>query len=238
MEVNIKENNVWHGLSMNTIYNMDCIEWMKLIADNSIDCIITDPPYNIAKDNNFETMWRSWIDFWERDKWFDLYSRINELPRIMKKDCNIVIFNDWKNIWDIARYCERLWFNIKDMIRLEKTNPMPRNRDRRYITDYEVAIWLSRGKRTFNRQDEKYERPKFVCWIEKWLHPTQKNTKLMEWLVKIHSNEWQVVLDPFMWSWTTAIACINTNRNFIWFELDEGYRNIANKRIQDRLLEK
>jgi site-specific DNA-methyltransferase (adenine-specific) len=49
------------------------------------------------------------------------------------------------------------------MIRLKKTNPMPRNRDRRYITDYEVAIWLTRGKWIFNRQNEKYERPEFEC---------------------------------------------------------------------------
>jgi DNA modification methylase len=58
---------------------------------------------------------------------------------------------------------------IKDMIRLEKSNPMPRNRDRRYITDYEVAIWLTmpKAKWIFNRQDDKYERPKFVASIDK-----------------------------------------------------------------------
>ena len=52
----LKENNIWHGLSMNTIYNMDCIEGMKLIPDWSIDAIITDPPYNIARKNNFHAM--------------------------------------------------------------------------------------------------------------------------------------------------------------------------------------
>jgi DNA modification methylase len=45
------------------------------------------------------------------------------------------------------------------------------------------------------------------------------------------SNIGDIILDPFMWSWTTALACINTNRNYIWFELDEWYYKIANKRI-------
>lgn len=68
---------------------------------------------------------------------------------------------------------------------------MPRNRDRRYIVDSEYAVWFVKkgAKWIFNRQDEKYERPKFVCSIEKGLHPTQKPLSLMEWLVKVHTNE-------------------------------------------------
>ena len=78
----------------------------------------------------------------------------------------------------------------------------------------------------------------FKINTEHWLHPTQKPVALIEYLVKTYTNEWETVLDFTMWSWTTAIACINTNRNYIWFELDEWYRNIANKRIQDKLSEK
>ena len=72
---------------------------------------------------------------------------------------------------------------------------------------------------------------------DNWLHPTQKPVALIEYLIKTYTNEWETVLDFTMGSWTTAIACINTNRNYIWFELDEWYRNVANKRIQDRLSE-
>ena len=216
---------------INTVHLWDCLEVMKSIPDWSIDAIITDPPYNIARDNNFSTMWRSGIDFWKWDKWFDQFSWINEAYRVLNKNSSIVIFNDWKNIWDIARYCESLWFQIKDMIRLEKTNPMPRNRDRRYITDYEVAIWCTKWKWVFNRKSDAYERPKFIASVEKWLHPTQKNILLMEWLVNIHTNEWQNILDPFMWSGTTWVACKNTNRNFIGIEMDKNYFDIATKRI-------
>ena len=121
----------------------DCLELLKNIPNDSVDLILTDPPYNIARKNNFHTMGRAGIDFGEWDKGFDLLTYINELPRICSKNANIVIFNDWKNLGDIARHAESLGFVIKDMIRWEKTNPMPRNRDRRFITDYWCAVWLT-----------------------------------------------------------------------------------------------
>ena len=64
------------------------------------------------------------------------------------------------------------------------------------------------------------------------LHPTQKPFPLMEYLIKTYTNEGETVLDNVMGSGTTAIAAINTKRNFIGFELDENYFNIANERIE------
>ena len=222
---------------MINLYKGDCLQVMdELIAKGiKIDAVITDPPYNIARKNNFHTMGRAGIDFGEWDKGFDLFSYLDRAYKLLDKNGSIVVFNDWKNLGDITRYAESLGFVIKDMIRLEKSNPMPRNRDRRYITDYECAIWLTmpKAKWIFNRQSDKYERPKFVGSIESGLHPTQKNVLLMEWLVKIHSNENQTILDPFMGSGTTGIACKNTNRNFIGIEMDETYFNIAQKRINE-----
>lgn len=212
----------------------DCLEVMKSIPDKSIDLVLTDPPYNISKENQFHTMGRSGIDFGEWDKNADLFSYIDEVSRVLNKNGAFVVFNAWRNLGDISRYAETKGFETKDMIRLEKSNPMPRNRDRRYITDYECAIWLvkSGAKWTFNRQDSKYERPKFVGSIESGLHPTQKNLKLMEWLIKIHSNELYTVLDCFMGSGTTGLACKNLNRNFIGIEKDEKYFEIAKQRIE------
>lgn len=209
-------------------------EMNKLIAEGVIvDAIICDPPYNIARNNNFHTMCRGGIDFGEWDKGFDLFSYIDLAYKLLSKDGSIVIFNDWKNLGDITRYAEKIGFVCKDMIRFEKTNPMPRNRDRRYISDCECAVWLTmpKAKWVFNRQNTKYERPKFIGSIEKGLHPTQKNTMLMEWLVKIHSNDNNLILDPFMGSGTTMVACQNTNRNGIGIELDKGYFDIAIKRL-------
>ena len=63
------------------------------------------------------------------------------------------------------------------------------------------------------------------------LHPTQKPFPLMEYLIRTYTNENETILDNCIGSGTTAIACINTNRNFIGFELDENYFNLANERI-------
>lgn len=213
----------------------DCLERMKEIPDGSVDMVLTDPPYNIARDNNFTSMGRAGIDFGEWDKGADLFSYIDQCYRILNKNGSFIVFNDWKNLGDIARYAEGLGFITKDMIRLEKSNPMPRNRDRRYITDYECAIWFTmpNAKWVFNRQDDKYQRPKFVHSIDKGLHPTQKSLDLMINLIKIHSNEGHIVCDPFMGSGTTGVACVNTGRDFIGIEKDLSYFNIALERIEN-----
>ncbi len=218
--------------------NGDCLELMRDIPDGSVDLVLTDPPYNIARDNNFNTMGRAGIDFGEWDKGADLFSYIDEVYRVLDKNGSFVVFNDWKNLGDISRYAERLGFVTKDMLRLEKSNPMPRNRDRRYITDYECAIWFTmpKAKWTFNRQDDKYQRPKFVHSIDKGLHPTQKSLGLMTDIVNIHTNEGDVILDPFMGSASTGVAAINTNRKFIGIELDPDYFKIAEQRINDAMV--
>ena len=216
----------------------DCLERMKEIPDGSVDLVLTDPPYNISKENNFSTMGRAGIDFGEWDKEADLFTYIKDVKRVLHKDGSFIVFNAWKNLGDIAKYAESLGMVTKDILRLEKSNPMPRNRDRRYITDYELAIWFTNtsAKWVFNRNDPNYQRPKFVCPIDKGLHPTQKSLKLMTDLVNIHSNENQTVLDCFMGSGTTGVACVNTNRNFIGIEQDEGYFKIAQDRINEAKL--
>ena len=114
---------------------------------------------------------------------------------------------------------------------------MPRNRDRRYITDFECAVWFTmpNAKWTFNRQNEKYQRPKFFCSIEKGPHPTTKPLKLMEELITIHSNVNDIVLDCFAGSGSTLIAAKNLNRQFIGIEKEEKYYNIILERLNGNL---
>lgn len=211
----------------------DCLEEMRKLPSGSIELVLTDPPYNIARDNNFATMGRAGIDFGEWDKDADIFSYITEASRVIKAGGSFIVFNAWKNLGNIAKEATRVGFETKDMLRLEKSNPMPRNRDRRYITDFECAFWFTKPKAkwTFNRQDPMYQRPKFVKSIEKGFHPTQKNLSLMEDLLLIHSNDGDTVLDCFMGSGTTGVACKNLNRNFIGIELDKGYYDIAVERI-------
>lgn len=218
------------------LYNDDCLEKMVELKESGIkvDFVLTDPPYNISRKNNFNTMGRSGIDFGEWDKGFDLCGWLKPAYDMLKSGGSLILFNAWGNLGEIEKAANKIGFVTKDLIRYIKTNPMPRNRDRRYITDYEYAIWfVKKGKWTFNRLDEKYQRPEFKYSIEKGFHPCQKPIGLLEDLIKIHTNENDLVLDCFMGSGSTGVACLNTNRSFIGIEIDEGYFDISMERINN-----
>lgn len=224
----------------NKIYCGDCIELMKLIDDNSIDFLLADPPYCVSRENNFQTMGpasRIWMDFWEWDKGFNQEEWIGYLPRILKENANVVVFNDWKNLTNIQETLTKNNIIPKRCLVLNKSNPAPFNRDRMFVNDVEFAVWWvynSKGKPTkwtFNRKN-----PVEKCVIDTTvqsskLHPTMKDLKVIKYLVGLLSNEWDLVLDPFIWSWTTAVACKELNRNYIWFELDEWYVRVAEERL-------
>lgn len=224
---------------MEKLYNGNCITEMQDIEKETVDALITDPPYNIARKNSFTSMGRAGIDFGEWDKNFDLTSWIPEAVDKIKKGGNIVIFADWKSTTPIIGQLETLNCEVKDMIRIEKSNPMPRNRDRRFIVDYEIAIWAVKkgAKWTFNRISETYERPliktKVTPKSEKIGkgHPTQKNIETMEWIIHRLTNENDLILDPFMGSGSTGVAAKINNRNFIGIELDNNYYSMSKERI-------
>lgn len=225
---------------INKIYNIDCIDGMKLMKENGLmaDSIITDPPFNISIKNNFRTMkGRTGIDFGEWDKGFDLTGWIKPALDVLKDGGNIVIFSAWRNMGEIAEELEKHGCLVKEMMMWKKSNPMPRNRDRLYVTSCEFAIWATKGKGwVFNRQRSNYENTIFeypIVSSKQRIHPTQKNNNLMEQLIKIHTNEHQLVLDPFTGSASTAIACINTDRKYIGFELNEDCFNLANGKINN-----
>ena len=225
------------------LYQGDCLEVTDELISLSVkfDAIITDPPYNISRDNNFKTMGRAGIDFGEWDKDFDLTGWIKYCEPLLKKGGNIVIFNSWKNMTYISNALEDNGFEVKDLIRWKKTNAMPRNRDRRFITDYEVAAWAVKkgGKWTFNRLSDTYEIPEILAGLtpksEKVNggHPTQKPVYVMKWLLERLTNAGDLVLDPFMGSGSTGVACKELNRRFIGIELDENYFDISCKRLEN-----
>lgn len=237
-------NNSQNGA--NLIYG-DCISIMRNLIDEkiSVDAIITDPPYNISKENNFSklnTAKRTGIDFGQWDKNFDLFSWIIYADKLLKNGGNIIIFNSFLNIGNIAKTLENMNYSIKDLIRWIKPNPMPRNMKRRFVSDYELAIWCVKGNKkwTFNNDTTSYLRPEIKCpspsGREKCNHPTQKPLYLMDNLIKIFTNENDIILDPFMGSGSTGVAAIKNNRNFIGIELDKNYFNISYQRIMETSL--
>jgi DNA modification methylase len=227
------------------IYNADATEKIKefIKDDLKVDHIITDPPYNISKDNNFNTMKnpRKGINFgaWDRGS-FDLYSWIPLYAKLLKENGSMIIFCSYRFISYIIDVLEskETQMIVKDVLVWQKSNPMPRNINRRYVQDMEFAVWCvnKNAKWTFNKPTNKpYLRSLFnyplVSGKEKTGHPTQKNLRLIENIISIHTNENDLILDPFMGSGTTGEACLKLNRDFIGVELDKNYFEIAKDRL-------
>ena len=213
----------------------------ELIKNNvKVNHIITDPPYNISHENNFNTLKcpRQGVDFGEWDKNFDLFSWIPKYEKILDKNGSMIIFCSYRYISFIIKTMEESNLEVKDILVWKKSNPMPRNIERRYVQDMEFAIWgVKKGaKWVFNKDKKKpYMRSMFetstVSGNERTSHPTQKSLQLMQDIIKIHTNENDIVIDPFMGSGTTGLACLNLNRKFIGIELDKNYFNLSVERL-------
>ncbi|WP_029608809.1 DNA-methyltransferase [Mycoplasma simbae] len=227
------------------LYNDDALNIIEKFLNSNckVDHIITDPPYNISKTNNFHTLNnpRKGIDFgvWDNGD-FNLYSWIPPYSKILRSGGSMIIFCSYRYISHIIEIlenkCEGIF--VKDVIIWQKNNPMPRNTNRRYVQDMEFAIWAVKGKSKwiFNKpQNQPYVRSLFrypiVSGLEKTGHPTQKSLKLMEDLISIHTNERDTILDPFMGSGTTGVASLKMKRNFIGIEINSDYFKIAKNRI-------
>lgn len=225
------------------IYNEDYKKTVQRLKRKKIkiDAIITDPPYNVSRDYQlgFSNMGRSGMDYGKWDYNFNQTKWIKAVSNLVKPGGTMIIFNDWKNLGEISKQLEKCDFIVKDIIRWEKKNPMPRNVDRRYVTDCEFAVWAVKkgAKWTFNKPEEvSYLKPVITTGVvpggKKRLHPTQKHLEVLEKLVKVHTNEGDLVFDPFLGSGTTAVACKNNNRNVIGSEIEKEYYDITMRRLE------
>ena len=313
-------------LPLNTIYNQDCLQGLKLLDDNSIDLIVTDPPYNIGKakwdkiDDYIEWLGTIFLEcqrvlkdngsfyFFHNDflQMVELQNWINKNTNFVFKQ--LIIWNkkfkgasnegflqgynevgNLRNYQKMAEYC--LYYTFQDETGLTTVmldvNNFPTMR--RYFKDLQEYIGLNKKQiiegigqkadhcfRWGSSQwdiptPETYQELIYIFNIDKWEkfkeyeslrqeyeslrytfnnqkthhsvwnyeivkkqgHITPKPVELIENILKYSSNENDIVLDCFMGSGTTAIACLNTNRQYIGFELDTNYYNIANKRIEN-----
>ena len=165
---------------------------------------------------------------WDRNFTIEILTNfINEFYRVLKKGGTAIIFFDLWKITILKDIMDRAGFKQLRYIEWIKTNPQPLNSSLNYLTNCrEVAILgVKGGKPTFNSKYDKgiYEFP--IATDRNKFHPTQKNLKLIEELIKKHSNENDIVLDPFLGSGTTTKACQNNKRKFKGCEIVTEYYN-------------
>jgi len=207
-------------MDTNIIYNEGCFETFKRIDDKSIDLVLTDPPYGIKADKGVGGFGVSKTDKHYKGNWdanrpdklcFD------EMLRIGK---NTLIFggNFFANLLPVGTHW--IVWDKKDDVKFQ--NP---------YSDCEL-IWTSFKKNTIKKYV--FKQQGFITDSkDKRVHPTQKPTELIERIIMDYTNEGDTIFDPFMGSGTTAIACLNTKRNYIGCELDKGYYDICIKRIEE-----
>ena len=219
-------------IELNKIYNEDCLEGMKRIPDKSIDMILTDPPYMMnyqsnrrKKENRFDKIHND-VDS------FDLVKdALENAYRMLKEDSAIYMFCSWHNV-DFFKVEFEKYFKLKNIIVWNKNNHGSGDLKASYAPKYEFVLYGNKGRSLFREK----RIPDVIDCAKvpsgKMTHPTEKPVELLAKFIRNSSDEGGVVLDMFAGTGATAIAAINTNRNFIGFELDKNYFDIANERIK------
>lgn len=223
----------------------DALEFVEQLQDNSIDLCLTDPPYAVSRHTNFSSgdatgrdtdRFRISYEFGEWDTVDLCYFRslfLSVYKKLRKGGSCIVFYDIWK-IQELRDILEESGFKQFRFIEWIKTNPVPINSKRNYLSNSrEVAITCVKGgKPTFNSEYDKgiYEYP--IYQGKDRFHTTQKPVKLMEELILKHSNEGDSILDMFCGSATTLVACNNTKRVGFGCEKDETYFKKAERRLK------
>lgn len=205
----------------------DCLELMKDIPDGSVDLVLTDPPYGMNFQSNYREKKYSKIENDTCLDWLDAF--LQECWRVLKPNSAIYLFCSWHKVDVFKKAAEKL-FKIKNILIWEKNNTSMGDLKGSYSPKYEMIIFAHKGRRVLN--GFRYPDVLTAKRTGNKLHPTQKPVELLEIFVNSSSNDGETVLDTFMGSGSTGVACVNTNRNFIGIELDEGYFEIAKRRIE------
>ena len=194
----------------------DCLEVMRGMDDNSVDAVVTDPPYG----NN--TDYGIYID--TRDNLRKLVDYF--MPQALRIAEKVFVTSGVKNMW---LYPEPTWT-------LSWVNPAGIGSSQWGFTCWQPV--LAYGKDPY-LQDGKGRRPDTLFQRKtdknKNDHPCAKPDNVMRWIIDRTTRPGDTILDPFMGSGTTGVACVQTGRNFIGIEIDERYFAIAQRRIKDAL---
>lgn len=212
----------------------DCLELMNEIPDNSVDCIITDPPYCVGITSN--GIKSTFSDFYLTKPFWEQIFR--EWSRISKDDINIYMFTDWRTYPFIYPIFYK-YFIVRNLIVWEHGLLRPGNW---YRGSHELIIFATKGKskRKFGGGEKDIIRikPESSELHPNRVHPSQKPVKLLEKIILNSTDKGEIVLDNTMGSGSTGVACVNTKRSFIGYEIDEKYFDIAKGRIAQAQLKR
>ena len=195
----------------------DCLEEMKNIPDGSVDMVLTDPPYSFP--TNFSTY----------QHFFNMF--LDEVIRVTNKDGDVYVFCD--EVFYAVLY--PLFYSRFYSTKMIIWNKCRIGKGGMWRRQFEVVLHARMRPAKLKSGDGDIVECKPIQGKDKQ-HQSQKPVELCEKLISKNSLLNGTVLDPFMGSGTTGVACKNLNRDFIGIELDETYFNIAKQRIENHLL--
>lgn len=225
------------------LFSGDCFERMKEIPDASVDLILCDPPYNLAKysTGNMKFDWRAEINNdvakWDEEP-LNPADLVQEFKRVLAPAGNIFIFCSYNLLGKFHEAFDPEFDTFQFMV-WHKTNPIPNIRKSSFLNSCEliVCLWNKGHTWNFTKQNEMHnfiESP--ICMgaerLKEPKHPTQKPLKVLKHIINIASRENDIVLDMFMGVGSTGVAALELNRRFIGIELDPVYYEAARKRIE------
>lgn len=221
--------------SEHNVYFEDCIEGLGRLADDSVDCIVTDPPYGVDfVSGHREEQFDAIANDEDEASALDLFqSTLPELHRVLKPDGHVYVFT----LWRVHPQFQQLLsgaFEIQNCLVWAKNNWGMGHIGHDYRPQHEFIIFAhGDSPRPLAEQESdllEYARPNST----EYDHPTQKPVALIERLLSLSTDEGDTVLDPFMGSGTTAVAAIQNSRDYVGFELDEeNYRSVIERRISE-----
>lgn len=230
---------------MNIFKNTDSLSLTATLDKGSIDLVLVDPPYIISRETGFKSVKNGVKRFavetvfgeWDKPENFsmgDLEGSIKEYYRVLRSGGTAIIFCDLWKISQVKEILERNKFKQIRFVDWIKTNPVPLNSSRNYLTNSrEVALTAVKvSKPTFNSKYDNglYRYP--ICHDKGRFHSTQKPLAFMEELIRKHSNENDVVLDTFAGAATTLVAAKNMGRQYVGCELDKECFDKAEERLR------
>ena len=221
---------MWKEKFLNKVVCGDCLELLKEIPDNSVDLVLTDPPYALggySGRGSFEAVINDdktelELKYWIKQIFF-------EFKRILKDGGCFFVFIDYRHLVVFHEILNRV-LGVNNVLVWDKELI---SMGRPFRNCYELIVFGYKGNPVFKRFDISNVlrfRRLDACNM---VHPTEKPVRLFSFLIENFSNDDGIVLDSFLGSGTTAVACKRLNRNFIGIEIDPGYCKIAEKRLKN-----